>query len=124
MIAPCTAQGRRCLIPKAAVLQEDTPRSHHFPCRGSGSSAAWSNLTKSICLPYTSSPLSLHWRRPAETDTAPVCKHKRTVGALALGSIFTVVVSIKIDVDFCLAEGKKEGHKPIHTTIMRNIKFS
>lgn len=34
-----------------------------------------------------------------------------------------IVVGIKIDVDFCLAEEDKEEHKLIHATIMRNTKF-
>lgn len=34
-----------------------------------------------------------------------------------------IVVSIKIDVDFCLAEEDKEEHKLIHAPITRNTKF-
>lgn len=34
-----------------------------------------------------------------------------------------IAVSIKIDVDFCLAEEEKEEHKLIHATITRNTKF-
>lgn len=111
--------------PQKKLFSSKTLRWHHLPCRrGSGSSAAWSYLTRSICLPYTSSPLSLHPRWQSETDRAPVCKHKWTVGTLILRNTWTTVVSIKIDVDFCLAEGEKEGHKLMRATTMRNTKFS